>query len=169
MAATLPSIIAVGKFVLAILALLPLLLFAGLLWNHPPLLAPPGFSERIKTYLGSHVARTGVNSRFPELEAPHFSVPPETLLPLVKQAASELDYTLSGSTATSVQLVVTTPLWRFRDDMEIKVIAVNGGSRLHIESRSRIGRGDLGANSRHILDLLAKIEQLLATRQPPSG
>jgi len=50
--------------------------------------------------------------------------------------------------------VVETRLWRFRDDVEVKLIPGERGTEIHVRSASRVGKGDFGTNTRHILSLL---------------
>ena len=61
---------------------------------------------------------------------------------------------------------MTTPLWRFQDDVHIRVEPDPATDRavLLIRSESRVGKGDLGTNTRHVLDLYAQLD---ATIPPP--
>jgi uncharacterized protein (DUF1499 family) len=52
--------------------------------------------------------------------------------------------------AGRIEVVATTRVFRFADDVVIRVRARPGGSRLDVRSRSRVGRGDLGANAARI-------------------
>ncbi|MBW2442530.1 MAG: DUF1499 domain-containing protein, partial [Deltaproteobacteria bacterium] len=47
-----------------------------------------------------------------------------------------------------------TALFKFKDDIQIRLNIGDCGTELHIRASSRIGRGDLGANTRHILELM---------------
>ncbi len=55
-----------------------------------------------------------------------------------------------------VHLVRTTPLMRFKDDIEVRLIPGPNqqSTTVHIRSQSRVGRGDLGQNPRNIRELL---------------
>lgn len=55
-------------------------------------------------------------------------------------------------------LIHTTRLMRYRDDVWVAVEPLEGGRvRVWAESRSRIGRGDLGQNPRNLRELLAAV------------
>ncbi len=140
-----------------------LALVGGLLANRVPLLAPPGVGERLATYLTTNVAETSAAPRFPELAEPRFAVSPDRLSAATAEAMDALGWQrTSGPAAGEHQAVVTTRLWRFRDDVLARVEpAGEGGSRLVIRSSSRVGRGDLGANARHVLDLIAQVRRAL--------
>ena len=118
---------------LSLLFVLPiLLLVAGLLGNRPPLFSPPGPLERLKAYLTTNVAETRPDHPFPELRTP--------LLP------ADLP---------------DTPVLRFRDDVRVRLEKAEGGTWLHARSASRIGKGDLAANARHLRDLRVEVERLV--------
>ncbi len=52
--------------------------------------------------------------------------------------------------AGTLQAVATTAWFGFKDDVTIRVSPDPQGSRIDIRSRSRVGRGDVGANARRI-------------------
>ncbi|HUJ73615.1 MAG TPA: DUF1499 domain-containing protein [bacterium] len=49
-----------------------------------------------------------------------------------------------------VQAVSITPVLRFRDDVVVEVRPADSGSVVAMRSKSRLGRGDLGANAARI-------------------
>ena len=54
--------------------------------------------------------------------------------------------------------VATTRLWQFKDDITLRVYAApEGRSILYVKSESRIGKGDLGANLRRVINLTEEI------------
>ena len=61
-----------------------------------------------------------------------------------------------------ISVIAVTPLFRFKDDVDIRVLPVEGlpegqvGSHLAIYSRSRVGYSDLGANKKRVDGLLAR-------------
>ena len=148
--------------VLIVLIVAPVLaLVGGLLANRVPLFDPPGVAERLAAYLTTNVAETSPAPRFPELAEPRFDVPPERLFAATGAAIDALGWERTPSAgAGEHRAVVTTRLWRFRDDVLVRAEpAGEGGSRLAIRSSSRVGRGDLGANARHILDLVSQVRR----------
>ncbi len=55
----------------------------------------------------------------------------------------------------TLHLTRTTLLFRFTDDIHVRLEPVAGGTRLTAESQSRLGKGDLGQNPRNLKELLA--------------
>jgi hypothetical protein len=137
------------------------LVSGALLANYPPLLAPPGFGERLLTYLTTHTAETRRNHRFPELELPCMPLSSAKLLPRLEEAMQSLNWQIQEIDAPQGRLsaVITTPVLRFNDDLEIHLVPAVSCTELHIRSSSRSGKGDLGANTRHILDLLQALQR----------
>ncbi len=146
-----------------VLVLLPVVFVgASLAWNHPPLLDTPGIGTRLKTYLTTHVAETRENHPFPELRPRRFAVPPEVLFRFSRQAVADAGWLVSNAQPTAYQLtaVATTLLWQFKDNVTLQVYtSPDGGSILYVRSESRVGKGDLGANIRRVLNVTQHIER----------
>jgi uncharacterized protein (DUF1499 family) len=53
--------------------------------------------------------------------------------------------------------VDTTALFHFQDDFAVRVRSDGTGSRVDMRSKSRDGRGDIGANARRIREFLGKL------------
>jgi uncharacterized protein (DUF1499 family) len=135
------------------------LVIGGIVLNNPPLYSPPGFGERLRTYLTSRVAETQRDHRFPELELRCYALAPGTLFARVEHAVMALGWETIDMDLNRHYLhaVVSTPLLKFKDDLEVHLVPAACGTELHVRSESRLGKGDLGANTRHILDLLATL------------
>ena len=146
------------------------LLAAGMIQNRLPWTEPPGAGKRLTTYLNTHTAETVEGSPFAELRPRHYEhVPPARLFATVREAIGKLPswrVVEQDPLHGSLHAVVTTPLWRFQDDVHIRVEPdpATDGAVLLIRSESRVGKGDLGTNTRHVLDLYAQLD---ATIPPP--
>jgi Protein of unknown function (DUF1499) len=145
------------------------LVIGGLLSNRVPLTQPPGLEKRLMTYLTRNFAETSENSEFPELKLRRYPVSADRLYQVAQQAVSDLGWDLAATSDDRKTLgaVVTSRLWRFRDDVTARALADGKRSSvLKIRSRSRVGKGDLGANIRHILDLQAAVAARLGESSP---
>ena len=67
----------------------------------------------------------------------------------------------SGDSAT-LELVRTTRLMRFRDDIVVRIERTEAGTVVNASSRSRVGKGDLGQNPRNLRELLDKLRARLS-------
>jgi uncharacterized protein (DUF1499 family) len=91
---------------------------------------------------------------------------PERALALVERVArGEEGWVVTGVDRGRLRLeaVVTTRVFRFQDQVAIEVRAAEGGSQVHMRSRSRVGKSDLGANASRIRRFMERLESLAAT------
>ena len=74
--------------------------------------------------------------------------------------AEDMGWEIVHSDAASGQIeaVVTTLLFGFKDDVAIRMTAVDGGTQIDLRSVSRIGQSDLGANAARIQGFLDAIQ-----------
>ena len=138
------------------------LLIAGIIANRLPLNDPPGLGTRISTYLSTNVAETSTESLFPELKQRRYEAPPSLLFDVARRAVQGLKWevTTMDESKNEIHAVITTKLWRFKDDVTIQIQpAQSSGSWLWVRSSSRVGKGDLGANTRHVMDLVRFVDE----------
>jgi uncharacterized protein (DUF1499 family) len=136
------------------------LLAAGIMGNRLPLSEPPGWGTRLSTYLSTNVAETTQDSPFPELRLRRYDAPPALIFDIARKAVERLRWeAVFDHDKKEITAVVTTKLWKFKDDVTIQIQpAQPSGSLLVVRSVSRVGKGDLGANTRHVMDLLEIVE-----------
>ncbi len=153
------------KIILIILIVLIILLalaMGAFMQNRLPWMDTPGFSKRLRTYLTTNIAETSIDPEYPELLMRNYPLKQDSILPIVEKAMLSLgwDILVSNKTKQSIHAVVTTPLWRFKDDVIVTLqpVAGNDGSGVGVRASARVGRGDFGKNTRHILDLYSAIE-----------
>ncbi len=157
------------KWFVLVLALPFLLLAGGLLLNRPPMLSPPGPMERLKTYLTSNVAETRAEHPFPELRPPLFAAEVKETQDAVVTAMQSLGWREIRASKEEVRAVMASALFRFHDDVSVRTEATEGGTLLHARSASRVGKGDLAANAKHLRVLFAQVERLIATKDARSA
>lgn len=57
-----------------------------------------------------------------------------------------------------MDLIRTTGLMRFTDDINVHLDASEGGTHVRAESQSRVGKGDLGQNPRNLKELVSVLK-----------
>jgi uncharacterized protein (DUF1499 family) len=149
------------KWLALVLALPFLLVIVGLLLNRPPLFSPPGPAERLKTYFTTNIAATRTDHPFPELRSPTLAAGPGEAEDAVLEAMSSLGWRDIGTADGEIRAVVVSSLFRFRDDVTVRLEKVSTGTLVHARSASRVGKGDLAANARHLSVLFAKLDALV--------
>lgn len=146
------------KWLALTLAIPFLLLIGGLLLNRPPLLSPPGPLKRFMTYITANVAETRTDHDFPELRSPLVPLDAEKTRAAVLGAMRFLGWEEIREAESEVGAVVVTPLLGFRDDVTVQLVETADGIQLDARSASRVGKGDLAANARHLRELFAEME-----------
>ena len=103
----------------------------------------------------------------PRLRPMESQLAPAELAKIVAAAANvlprwELAEQSEEDGTVELHFVRSTPLWKFKDDIRVHIDPTeNGGSLLTAESRSRVGKGDLGQNPRNLRELLAAIRKTM--------
>lgn len=137
------------------------LLAAGLISNDLPWSDPPGMGTRLMTYLSTNVSETTPDTAFPELRPRTYAAPAALMFDVARRAAEALSWELSTvePEARKIEAVVTTRVIKFKDDVTIWVEA-DGEERstLFARSASRVGKWDLGANTRHLMNLFETVD-----------
>lgn len=64
----------------------------------------------------------------------------------------------SDADTIKLHLTRTTSIFRYVDDIHVQISPISGGARLEAESRSRVGKGDLGQNPRNLKQLVQSID-----------
>jgi uncharacterized protein (DUF1499 family) len=98
-------------------------------------------------------------------------VAPERLLAAFRRAVERLpNWNVEASGENEVRAVRTTRLFRFRDDVKVRVYARADGAGSELTGASRVGKNDLGQNSRNIKELLQAVERETGGQnRPPRG
>ena len=154
----------VTKIILLVIALLciPLVLVIGaFIQNDLPWNDPPGVLKRLQQYTTTNVAETTAESIYPELILRVYDLPAEQLFNMLQASVDILGWEITGHGDETylILAVVTTPLRGYKDDVAIRLLPLSENrNQLYIRSNSREGHGDLGTNTRHILDLYQQLE-----------
>ena len=148
-------------FIVGLLTLAIVLTAGALTMNRAVLLDSPGFGARLKTYLRTNVAATSPQHEFAELTSPVYQAAGTDLMAAVARAGEELGWNVEpGASDTELRFVVTTLLLRFKDDVTVTASPADGETtRVDVVAKSRVGRGDLGANSNHVRKLIELLDQ----------
>lgn len=96
---------------------------------------------------------------YPDLQPIRVSSDPARALELVRETAESLGWEIVSVDPESGRLEAreTSRIFRFIDDIAVRVRPAEKGAVIDVRSRSRHGRGDLGANARRIRAFAAAI------------
>ena len=96
--------------------------------------------------------KTGGTPEYADLQPQRFTQAYDDVYPAALATARAMEWEVTGEDRErgEIQAVATTRLWRFKDDVTVAVGREGAGAVVNVHSRSRIGKGDLGANARRI-------------------
>lgn len=103
---------------------------------------------------------------YPDLKSQRFDAAPDRVFDAAlatAQAIEGWDLVRQDRAAGTIQVLVRTSIFRFEDDVVIRIRADGAGSIVDLRSKSRIGQGDRGANADRIRDFLTRLSQKLTT------
>ncbi len=110
---------------------------------------------------------TGRTPEYPDLRVKEYAASPERVAKAVEAALGKLprwEIVGSGQGRAShrVEAVHTTRVFRFKDDVSVRIWKEGEKTQVSVRSKSRIGKGDLGQNARNIRELLAALDRELS-------
>ena len=117
----------------------------------PPAFAPasrvPAYAEFDMSYPAEFVDI--VRESYPDLATLELGVPPAAAYDQSLATARGLGWEITDSNPGEGRFDAsqTTQIFRFVDDIAVRIRPLGNGSAVDIRSRSRVGRGDLGANA----------------------
>jgi uncharacterized protein (DUF1499 family) len=88
------------------------------------------------------------------------ALPPAEALARVRSAVNKLPrwaVVSIDAAAGVVRATRRTRLFRFTDDVTIRLEPTAAGTRLHVRSQSRFGASDLGQNRRNVIELFGAL------------
>lgn len=90
----------------------------------------------------------------PEIVPIQSSLPPAEAFARAAEVARDMGWNIVAEDADTgiLEAVATTPFFRFKDDVVVRVRPSTQGSRIDLRSHSRIGLTDLGKNAARIVE-----------------
>ena len=109
---------------------------------------------------------TGRTPEYPDLQVRTYEAGVETVARAVREALAGLPrWTVVGSghgpEGAFVSAVHETLVFRFKDDVTVRIRRTGGRTTLSARSRSRVGKWDLGQNARNLRELLEAVDARL--------
>lgn len=151
-----------------LLAIPLVLVISAFVQNDLPWQGPPGPLARLVHYLNNNDIKTEQDSVYPELRTHHYMQSENVLFDEIKRIARDLGWEIieADRKLLSLHARVVSKLWKFTDDVYVSIdVDEESGNAVNIRSKSRIGKGDLGTNTKHIRDLYSALDQYILDKQ----
>ncbi len=96
---------------------------------------------------------------YPDIRPLVVAQPPSVAFETALAAARAMRWEVVAADAAAgrIEATATTPWFGFRDDIVVRIVPADGGSRVDVRSVSRVGKGDLGVNARRIREFLGRL------------
>ncbi len=114
-------------------------------------------------YGGPAVAAAQLRA-YPDIGPADFAAPPDRVFAQAIEVAHALAWEVVAAdpAAGRIEATDTTVWFGFKDDVVVRVVARDGGTRVDLRSVSRVGLGDLGTNAGRVRDFLGRLTARLA-------
>lgn len=109
-------------------------------------------------YAGDSVAAVQ-REAYPDIRPLMMAMPVDSAFSLALQTAREMGWELVDQNRREgrIEATATTPWMGFKDDVVIRVSSASGIARVDVRSKSRVGRGDVGANANRVRAYLRRL------------
>ncbi len=96
--------------------------------------------------------KTGETPQYADIQPQRFNQPAEKVLDAALAASQAMGWEIRETKREQgvIEAVATTRLFKFKDDVTVTISGEGAVTIVNVRSKSRIGKGDLGANARRI-------------------
>lgn len=113
-----------------------------------------------------NVVETGRTPEYPDLQNRTYSVSPQRVGQAVREALEgRPGWTVQGSGegpgGVAISAIHETKVFRFEDDVTVKIRREGGKTVVSVRSASRVGEWDFGQNARNVREVLAALDGVL--------
>jgi uncharacterized protein (DUF1499 family) len=114
-----------------------------------------------------NMVETGRTPEYPDLQPREYAASEQKVTEGLKAAAGRLSRFAfvgagRGPGGSEVHYVASTPVFRFKDDVNVRVRREGGKTKVTVRSKSRMGKIDFGQNARNVRELLAALDREMA-------
>lgn len=115
--------------------------------------------ENATSYAGAAVARHQQQA-YPDIQPFVSDKAPAKIYEICLETAEDMGWKVVAQDAETglIEAVATTPMLAFKDDVIIRIVPWELGSRVDIRSASRVGVSDFGANAQRVSTFLTKVQ-----------
>jgi uncharacterized protein (DUF1499 family) len=107
---------------------------------------------------------TGRTPEYPDLQPREYAATEQAVTKAVKAAIARLPRFAfvgagTGPGGSEVQAVAKTRVFRFKDDVSVRIRREGGKTKVTVRSKSQTGKIDFGQNARNVRELLAALDE----------
>jgi uncharacterized protein (DUF1499 family) len=111
-----------------------------------------------------NMVETGHTPEYPDLQPREYAASEQRVTEALKTAAGRLSRFAfvgagRGPGGSEVHYVASTPVLRFKDDVNVRIRREGAKTKVTVRSKSRMGTMDFGQNARNVRELLAALDR----------
>ena len=111
-----------------------------------------------------NIVETGRTPEYPDLQPREYAASEQRVTEALKIAAGRLSRFAfvgagRGPGGSEVHYVASTPVLRFKDDVNVRIRREGAKTKVTVRSKSRMGTMDFGQNARNVRELLAALDR----------
>jgi len=111
-----------------------------------------------------NMVETGRTPEYPDLQPREYAAGEQRVTEALKAAAGRLSRFAfvgagRGPGGSEVHYVASTPVLRFKDDVNVRIRREGAKTKVTVRSKSRMGTMDFGQNARNVRELLAALDR----------
>lgn len=109
-------------------------------------------------------AAAAQKAAFPDLKPLLVSQPANVVFAAARDVVADQGWTLveANEAEGRIEAIAETGWVRFKDDVVIRIQPGRDQTRVDVRSKSRVGRGDMGANARRVQDYISNLQSRLS-------
>ncbi|HEY0737099.1 MAG TPA: DUF1499 domain-containing protein [Herpetosiphonaceae bacterium] len=132
-----------------------------------PWLAQPRFGARLRRSSQTNIAATGDDAEWPELKPRRYDRSTAEVMQAAVRALDHLSWKLASQESLALAAEVPIANTPFVDDFRVTLSEEASQTVVNVHSSSRVGKGDMGANRRHVIQFFIVLEQQLQSSAQP--
>jgi len=111
-----------------------------------------------------NMVETGRTPEYPDLQPREYAAGEQRVTEALKTAAGRLSRFAfvgagRGPGGSEVHYVASTPVLRFKDDVNVRIRREGAKTKVTVRSKSRMGTMDFGQNARNVRELMAALDR----------
>ena len=111
-----------------------------------------------------NMVETGRTPEYPDLQPREYAASEQRVTEALKAAAGRLSRFAfvgagRGPGGSEVHYVASTPVLRFKDDVNVRIRREGAKTKVTVRSKSRMGTMDFGQNARNVRELMAALDR----------
>lgn len=127
-----------------------------------PWLSQPRFGARLRRSSQTNIATTSDAADWPELKPRRYDRSAAEVMQAAVRTFDHLSWQLVSQEPLALAAEVPIRNTAFIDDFRVTLTEEGTQTVVNVDSRSRVGKGDFGANRRHVVQFFIVLEQQIA-------